>query len=217
MNNILSFECGPVATNCYLVGDEVTKRAFLVDAPKDCALLVLDALANRGWKLTEILLTHTHWDHTADCHEIQSATGAKVVVHQADVYRLTEPMSHTIWPLPFVIPAVNEFETMSGISGVLDVLGGTESINWIHTPGHTEGGVCFVDEPRHVVYAGDTLFAGSIGRTDLPGGDMTTLCNSIHDALFCLPDQTTVFPGHGPTTTIGVEKKTNPFVGQHAS
>ncbi|MBM4179168.1 MAG: MBL fold metallo-hydrolase [Ignavibacteria bacterium] len=217
MYSILAFECGPVATNCYLVGDTDAKLAFLVDAPKESLSIVLDTLASRGWKLTEILLTHTHWDHTADCHELQLATGARVVVHAEDVYRLTDPMKHTIWPLPFTIQAVTDFETISGTEGHLHVLGEAGKIKWVHTPGHTEGGVCFIDELHSVVYAGDTLFAGSIGRTDLPGGDMKTLCDSIHQVLFCLPDPTTVFPGHGPITTIGDEKISNPFVGLLAS
>jgi len=217
MNNVLTFECGPVATNCYLVGDDATKRALLIDAPKDCISPVMETLTARGWQLTEILLTHTHWDHTADCFELQTRTGANVIVHEADVYRLIEPMNHTVWPLPFTIPAVSDFETLSGGRGRLHVLRGAGTLDWFHTPGHTEGGVCFLDGPRDVVYVGDTLFAGSIGRTDLPGGDMDTLCHSIREALFLLPELTTVFPGHGPTTTIGVEKMTNPFVGLHTS
>lgn len=217
MFSIISFECGPVATNCYLVASEISKRAFLVDAPKDSLDAVSKALAVKGWTLTDILLTHTHWDHTADCFELQTRTGARVVVHKDDVYRLTDPMMHTIWPLPFTIPAVESFETVEGSAGTLSILADTAHITWVHTPGHTEGGICFLDTSAGIAYVGDTLFAGSIGRTDLPGGDMDTLCRSIREALFCLPEQTTVLPGHGPTTTIGVEKLTNPFVGLHTS
>jgi glyoxylase-like metal-dependent hydrolase (beta-lactamase superfamily II) len=126
-------------------------------------------------------------------------------------------MAHTIWPLPFVIPAVHEFEAINGSSGSLSILRKTATLDWVHTPGHTEGGICLLDRPRQVAYVGDTLFAGSIGRTDLPGGDMETLCASIKQELFCLPDATAVLPGHGPTTTIGSEKLMNPFVGVHTS
>jgi glyoxylase-like metal-dependent hydrolase (beta-lactamase superfamily II) len=217
MNKILTFECGPVATNCYLVGSDETSLAFLIDAPKDCIAPVLAALELNGWTLVDILLTHTHWDHTADCAHLQSRTGARVVVHIDDVYRLTDPMTHTIWPLPFTIPPVTVFETLTGTGGTLEILNGTASIVWVHTPGHTEGGVCFLDERQHRAYVGDTLFAGSIGRADLPGGDMETLCTSIKQELFCLPDEVIVYPGHGPVTTIGDEKQFNPFVGLHAS
>jgi glyoxylase-like metal-dependent hydrolase (beta-lactamase superfamily II) len=109
------------------------------------------------------------------------------------------------------------FETLTGTGGTLEILNGTASIVWVHTPGHTEGGVCFLDERQHRAYVGDTLFAGSIGRADLPGGDMETLCTSIKQELFCLPDEVIVYPGHGPVTTIGDEKQFNPFVGLHAS
>lgn len=217
MNKILSFECGPVATNCYLVGDESTGLAFLIDAPKDCLQPVSSSLQEHGWKLSDILLTHTHWDHTADCFELQAATGARVVVHEADVYRLTDPMAHTIWPLPFTIPAVETFESISGAGGSLPVFEGTATLRWVHTPGHTEGGICLLDETHQKAYVGDTLFAGSIGRTDLPGGNMDELCRSIKEQLFCLTDSYTVFPGHGPVTTIGAERFMNPFVGLHAS
>jgi glyoxylase-like metal-dependent hydrolase (beta-lactamase superfamily II) len=217
MNTIVTFECGPLATNCYLVGDDSSKLAFVVDAPKDSYALVLSALAERGWTLTDILLTHTHWDHTADCHELQVSTAARVVVHIDDVYRLTDPMTHTIWPPSFSIPAVHEFEAINGSSGSLSILHNTATIDWVHTPGHTEGSICLLDRPRQVAYVGDTLFAGSIGRADLPGGDMETLCTSIKQELFCLPDEVIVYPGHGPVTTIGDEKQFNPFVGLHAS
>lgn len=217
MFNVLTFECGPVATNCYLVGDDVSGLAFLVDAPKDSLRCVTEALTERGWKLSDILLTHTHWDHTADCLELQRTSDARVVVHVADVYRLTDPMAHTIWPLPFTIPAVQTFETIEGLSGMLTILAGTATIAWVHTPGHTEGGICFLDTTNELAYVGDTLFAGSIGRTDLPGGNMEELCQSIKEQLFCFADTYTIFPGHGPTSTIGAERLMNPFVGLNAS
>ena len=118
------FECGPVATNCYLVGDEGSRTAFLIDAPHGAFEPVMRVLDEMSWTLTDLLLTHTHWDHTADCARLLRQTGARVVVHEADLYRLTDPMAHTIWPLPFVIDPVldavtigNEITSLSVVSG----------------------------------------------------------------------------------------------------
>lgn len=217
MNTILTFECGPFATNCYLVGDDVSGLAFLVDTPKDSLRCVTQALAERGWTLTDILLTHTHWDHTADCFELQSATAARVYVHDADVYRLIDPEGTLTWPIPFPMHPVTTFESLTGSGGTLQVRSGTTMLEWVHTPGHTEGGVCFIMETATLTFVGDTLFAGSIGRTDLPGGNMEDLCRSIKQCLFCLPDDYAALPGHGPETTIGAERLSNPFVGLHVS
>lgn len=217
MNKILSFECGPVATNCYLVGNDATGVAVLIDAPKDCLLPVTKALEEHSWTLTDILLTHTHWDHTADCYDLQKCCGARVFVHELDVYRLKDPMAFTtIMSLSFEIPPVHDFIPVGGPSGSLVIGNGNHTIEWVHTPGHTEGGICFLDRPRGVAFVGDTLFAGSIGRTDLPGGDMDTLCASIRDVLFPLDGETIALPGHGPSTTIEFERLHNPFVGDAA-
>jgi glyoxylase-like metal-dependent hydrolase (beta-lactamase superfamily II) len=207
------FECGPVATNCYLVGDEASRTAFLIDAPHGAFEPVMRVLGEKSWTLTDLLLTHTHWDHTADCARLRRETGARVMVHEADLYRLTDPMAHTIWPLPFEIEAVhtamkigNDVASLSvGSGAVLDVL---------HTPGHTEGGICFIDKRNLRAFVGDTLFNGSVGRTDLPGGDIDKLVRSIRTQLFPLPDEMVAWPGHGPETTIGHERRTNPFAAE---
>ena len=206
------FECGPVATNCYLVGDDSTKTAYLVDAPHGAAEPVMRVLSEKGWKLTDLLLTHTHWDHTADCARLQRETGARVTVHEADLYRLTDPMAHTIWPLPFVIEPVTDVTIIDSATSHL-VLSDKRRLDVLFTPGHTEGGVCFVDRSADRVFVGDTLFNGSVGRTDLPGGDMDQLIQSIRTELFGLPEHFVAWPGHGPETTIGVERRTNPFAG----
>jgi hydroxyacylglutathione hydrolase len=146
-----------------------------------------------------------------DCAELVRRTGARVSVHPADAYRLLDPMEHTLWPLPFTIePLVpdrllEDGQTIEPAGVMLSVL---------HTPGHTEGGLCFVDHEQRRVYAGDTLFAGSVGRTDLPGGDMDILVRSITKKLFELEDDYEVYSGHGPMTTIGRERRSNPFVGE---
>ncbi|HLP28409.1 MAG TPA: MBL fold metallo-hydrolase [Candidatus Didemnitutus sp.] len=211
-----AFECGPVATMCYLVCNPALAHAYVVDAPFGCTQPVLEEAERQGCTVTDILLTHTHWDHTADCSALAAATGARVVVHAADHFRLIDPMAHTIWPLPFTItPVLNAF-SLDGVHGVLELGGGQAPLRFIHTPGHTEGGICFVDDASRYVFAGDTLFQGSVGRVDLPGGDAATLLEAIRTRLFALPDDMIVFPGHGPTTTIGDERRANPYVGKNA-
>lgn len=207
------FECGPVATNCYLIGDDATKTAYLIDAPQGAFEPVVQTLRDNGWKLTDLLLTHTHWDHTADCARLQRETGARVTVHEADLYRLTDPMAHTIWPLPFEIEAVHNAVTIGNNVSSLSV-GSGAVLDVLHTPGHTEGGICFVDSASGRAFVGDTLFTGSVGRTDLPGGDMNILIHSIRTQLFPLPHDMVAWPGHGPETTIGHERRTNPFAAQ---
>jgi len=215
MDSLLySLSAGPVATNVYLILHPESGTAVCIDAPAGCFAWVKQHLDDHACKLTELLLTHTHWDHTADAAPLVKATGAEVYVHAADLYRLTDPMNHTIWPLPFEIEPVAADHFLND-GDVLQLKGATFEV--LHTPGHTEGGVCFVDHVRHKVYAGDTLFAGSIGRTDLPGGDAELLLKSIADRLFTLPGDYVVLPGHGPTTTIGEERVTNPFVGENAN
>lgn len=207
------FECGPVATNCYLVGDEGSQTAFLIDAPHGAFEPVMRVLDEMSWTLTDLLLTHTHWDHTADCARLLRQTGARVVVHEADLYRLTDPMAHTIWPLPFVIDPVLDAVTIGNEITSLSV-GSGKTLEVLHTPGHTEGGICFVEPLAGRVFVGDTLFDGSVGRTDLPGGDMDVLIHSIRTQLFALPDEMVAWPGHGPETSIGQERRTNPFAAE---
>lgn len=210
MTDVAAFECGPVATMCYLVCHDPTGTAYVVDAPAGCTDPVVGEAASRGCRITDIVLTHTHWDHTADCAELQRRTGATVTVHTADLYRLTDPMAHTVWPLPFTIEPVTDVTVLTGSDGEITLNGRPH--RWVHTPGHTEGGICIVDDAGGRVFVGDTLFEGSVGRVDLPGGDGPTLLRSIRTRLFVLPDPTVVLPGHGPTTTIGDERRTNPFV-----
>lgn len=207
------FECGPVATNCYLVGNPASKMAYLIDAPYGAFEPVMSTLEREGWNLSDILLTHTHWDHTADCAKLQRATQARVVVHEADLYRLTDPMAHTLWPLPFEIEPVHNATLLTTADRIVTLMDGTQ-FEVLHTPGHTEGGVCFVDLQNDRVFVGDTIFNGSVGRTDLPGGDMETLIASIRTHLFPLPSTMVAWPGHGPETTIGHEKVSNPFAGE---
>ncbi len=205
---ILCIEAGPVATNGYMLMDMDSKSAVIIDAPHQSVRLFEAYAEEKELKISALWLTHTHWDHTADA-ELCAEKGMDILVHPLDAYRLLDQSAHTVWPLPFTLGNVQ----YTGIIEQGDFLTcGAWKCEVIHTPGHTEGGVCFVDRLHSCIFAGDTLFAGSIGRTDLPGGDMNSLLDSIKNSLLELPEDMIVFPGHGPLTTIGDEKESNPFL-----
>jgi glyoxylase-like metal-dependent hydrolase (beta-lactamase superfamily II) len=206
---IYPIESGPVATFGYLVTDSEAKKAVLVDAPKDCIEPFLKVLKDENLTLEKILLTHSHWDHTADAAEIQRRTKAPIYLHKDDEYRAIEPEKYLGWKLPFQIEAIKIDEFLK--EGDM-ITCGRWKFDVIHTPGHTEGGVCFIDHAMKLALVGDTLFQGSVGRTDLPGGDTETLLKSIHEKLLKLPDDYVVLPGHGEMTTIGEERANNPFL-----
>lgn len=211
MKNLTIFplEAGPVATFGYLLCDTDSKTACVIDVPYDSAEAFAAEAQKQGCDITTILLTHSHWDHTADIGKLRSIVRADVYVHQADEYRMIEPMKHTLWQLPFEIQPVNDSKFLEHHQ-VMELCGWNFEV--VHTPGHTEGGVCFLDKEKKIGFVGDTLFAGSVGRTDLPGGNFEELRNSIQRELLILPDEFVVFPGHGPHTTIGQERRTNPFL-----
>lgn len=210
MPTLHAYEAGPVATIGYLIIDADHGLAIAIDAPKGSAEAMLEQVHANGVRLAALLLTHTHWDHTADAATLVQATGCDVYVHRDDVYRLTDPMRHTVWPLPFTIDAVHPTHVLQGGE---ELTFGATTLQVLHTPGHTEGGLCFVDAASQRVFVGDTIFQGSVGRCDLPGGDMEVLIASIHEKLFTLPDDLTLHPGHGPASTLAVERITNPYVG----
>jgi len=208
---IKTFASGPVATNAYLVFSEEGSSAIVVDAPMDSADVVASSARKNGVEPEALILTHTHWDHTADAVKMKGLWPRMMVyVHPDDEYRLAEPMKHTIWPVPFQLdPLTPDVHLYHGQR--LQLAGLTLEVR--HTPGHTEGGVALYCAEEKAVFVGDTLFAGSVGRTDLPGGDWETLVASIWQQLLTLPDDTVVYPGHGPATTIGEERQSNPFLG----
>jgi glyoxylase-like metal-dependent hydrolase (beta-lactamase superfamily II) len=211
MNDLTTLEAGPVSTRGYLVADPETLTAVVIDTPLGVCQPFADLAEQNGYSIAAILLTHSHWDHTADCAALQRRTGAPVYLHPADAYRLTDPMAHTIWPLPFTIEPVTEYIPLAHGQ---DLSFGSLRFHVLHTPGHTEGGVCFVQGAHSRVFAGDTLFNGSVGRVDLPGGDEEELLASIRRELFALPDETVVYCGHGPETTIGRERVENPYAAE---
>jgi glyoxylase-like metal-dependent hydrolase (beta-lactamase superfamily II) len=202
---------GPLAENCWLVG--VAPRCAIVDPGAESERIVA-AVERRGLLPEQILLTHGHVDHIAHCAQVAERYGVGVWVHRADLPYLEGPQ----WP---------ELEALLGArpcpppAGFLDesvpheVAGLTLRV--LHTPGHTPGGVCLVDEASRTILVGDTLFAGSVGRTDLPGGDWPSLVRSIRERLFPLPGDWRLLPGHGPETSLDVERAENPFVGAFAA
>lgn len=201
-------ESGPFATFGYLVYCNETRFGLVIDVPLDSSQIFIDYAKKHDINIKFVFLTHTHWDHTADVPKLLKSTNAKLFVNQLDEYRISEPMKHTLMPLPFELEPVKAdfyFQDNQKIS-----LGNLE-IEVRFTPGHTEGGTTFIFHEEKKVFSGDTLFYGSIGRVDLPGGSYNILLDSIREKLFSLDDDYEVYSGHGPKTTIGFEKMTNPF------
>jgi glyoxylase-like metal-dependent hydrolase (beta-lactamase superfamily II) len=205
---IACVEAGPVATNGYIVADTNAGQAIIIDAPHQSYPVYRIIMEHLKVQPTALWLTHSHWDHTADAAQI-AADGLEIWIHEADLHRLTDPMSHTIWPLPFHIEPV---QTNLFLQDKQQLHCGDWTFTVLHTPGHTQGGVCFICQEYDCAFVGDTIFAGSIGRTDLPGGDMNQLIESIHQQLMNLNEDTVIFPGHGELSTIGQEKEDNPFL-----
>ena len=202
---------GPIMANCYILGCEETLDAAVID-PGDEVERILATLERRGLKTKYILNTHGHFDHVGGNRRLKQATGAEILIHDLDAPMLAELDAAARM---FGLRAENSPPPDRTLKDGDRVEIGTLALTVLHTPGHTPGGVCFYGDG--VVFAGDTLFAGSIGRTDFPGGDFDTLASSIRQRLFTLPDAVKVLPGHMGPTTIAREKHYNPLVGIGAS
>ena len=197
---------GPLGVNCYILGDENTREAMVID-PGGNARDILHALEQNRLKVSAIVNTHAHFDHVLALNDIRAATHAPFLLHAAEVPILAAAERsagsfgmHVTQPQP-PDRLLNDGD---------EVTAGAITLKVLHTPGHTPGGICLWQDNQ--VFVGDTLFQGSIGRTDFPGGDYATLMQSIRDKLLPLAEDTVVYPGHGPSTTIGEEKQLNPFV-----
>ncbi|MCW7753227.1 MBL fold metallo-hydrolase [Desulfobotulus sp. H1] len=204
---IRSLAVGPIMANCFIAGCEKTREAVVID-PGDEGDRILMALAEEKLTVKYILNTHGHFDHVAANRRLKEVTGAEICIHPDDAPMLGQLASMA---MSFGLRAENSPPCDLPLRGGEEIRFGEEVLKVIHTPGHSPGGLSFAGDG--FVFVGDTLFAGSIGRTDLPGGSYNTLIASIRERLFPLGDAVRVYCGHGPDTTIGSEKRFNPFAG----
>jgi glyoxylase-like metal-dependent hydrolase (beta-lactamase superfamily II) len=202
----------PFMKNGYVLADEVAREGVLID-PGDEAGELLDLVEANGLRIGHVLLTHAHFDHITGVGRVKAILGCPVVLH-ADDLPLYEAAVEQGFAFGLPVqrqPPPDRFYAAGDVFRF-----GRYEVRAHHTPGHSPGGVCLEviepGSPAKTLIVGDTLFAGSIGRTDLPGGDMQTLLTSIRDVLFAFGDAAVVYPGHGPSTTIGRERRTNPFL-----
>jgi hydroxyacylglutathione hydrolase len=201
-------EVGPLACNCYVVGDASTNEAMVIDPGGD-ATDITAAIDARKLTITAIVATHAHFDHLIAAEVVRAHTGAPLYLHDGDRPLLDWFQESGLLFLGAKLPPPPAIDT-SPAEGDRLVAGATELVV-LHTPGHSPGSISLVSDAA--LFPGDVLFADSIGRSDLPGGDSDTLVASIHGKLFELDDDVPVYPGHGPATTIGRERRFNPFVG----
>jgi hydroxyacylglutathione hydrolase len=199
---------GPLQCNCSILGDETSREAIVVD-PGDDVSRILAILQQHQLTVKQIVITHAHIDHIAGAHRLKQLTGTPVLYNQLDLPLVKMMDIQASWlgistpevPAPDDTLEDGKLVTITNLAGSI-----------LHTPGHTEGSVCLYLPQQALLLAGDTLFAGSVGRTDLPGGNTRKLLASIHNRLLTLPDEVTVIPGHGPKTSIGSERESNPFM-----
>lgn len=202
------FPVGPLQCNCSIIGDDTTREAMVID-PGDDIQNVLALLRKHNLQVKQIVITHAHIDHVGGAMKLRAATGAPILLNQNDYDLLKMLDVQAAW---IGVPTPGKVEIDHSLNPGETVTAGSHTATVLHTPGHTEGSICLYFPAEQKLIAGDTLFAGSIGRTDLPGGSMQKILQSLHHTLLALPDETVVVPGHGPLTTIGEERESNPFL-----
>jgi hydroxyacylglutathione hydrolase len=199
---------GPLHCNCSVIGDEMTREAMVID-PGDDIDAVLALVRKHNLQVKQIVITHAHIDHVGGAMKLRAATGAPILLNQNDYDLLQMLDAQAEW---IGVPPPGAVEIDHSVSTGDKVAAGSHTAQILHTPGHSEGSICLYFAAEKKLIAGDTLFAGSIGRTDLPGGSMQKILRSLHDTVLALPDDTVVVPGHGELTTIGEERDSNPFL-----
>lgn len=194
---------------CYIIGDESSKTCALID-PAFETKMILNEVRQKGYKVTHLINTHCHSDHTAGNADIIAATGAKLLIHKLDAKQLTSNANST-FSSAFGGKGSPEPDILLDDNDMINI--GDTSLKVLHTPGHSAGSICLYTDGH--VFTGDTLFIGGVGRTDLPGGSMQQLLKSIHEKIYTLPGETKIWPGHDygqfPHSTVDSEKRTNPF------
>jgi glyoxylase-like metal-dependent hydrolase (beta-lactamase superfamily II) len=204
---IRSIPVGMNQTNCYIVGCEKTQQGAVIDPGGEGKRIVRE-IERIGLDIRYVLITHAHFDHIGGIAKVVEATGAKLAIHPNEQPLLEADGGASLWGLEVEPSPPPDIELSDG--QVLTV--GELTFEVLFTPGHSPGGVTFYEADEGVAFDGDLLFANGVGRTDLPGGDTSTLMHSITDVLFALPDDTIIYAGHGPKTTVGQEKQSNPWV-----
>jgi hydroxyacylglutathione hydrolase len=199
---------GPLQCNCSIIGDETTREAMVID-PGDEIADVLAIVQKHNLQVKQIVITHAHIDHVGGAMKLRAVTGAPIVLNHNDYTLLKMLDLQAAW---IGMASPGKVEIDHSIAEADKITAGSLSADVLHTPGHTEGSICLYFPAERKLIAGDTLFAGSIGRTDLPGGSFEKIIDSLHGKLMALPDETVVVPGHGPITTIAEERASNPFL-----
>ena len=199
---------GLLQCNCSILGDETSREAIVID-PGDDIPRIQAILDRHHLTVKQIIITHAHIDHIAGAHRLQQLTGAPILYNQLDLPLVKMMDIQAAW-IGVPTPKVTAPDDNLSDGRTVSIAGLTGTV--LHTPGHTPGSSCLYLPDHTLLIAGDTLFAGSVGRTDLPGGNTNQLLTSIHQRLLTLPDEVIVIPGHGPKTTIGEERESNPFI-----
>ncbi len=199
---------GPLQCNCSILGDEATREAMVID-PGDDIEQVVAVITRHQLQVKQIVVTHAHIDHVGGAMKLKRLTGAPILLNQNDLALLKMLDEQAAW---IGVPPPGQVAIDQNLADADQLRAGSLAATVLHTPGHTEGSVCLYLPAEKTLIAGDTLFAGSIGRTDLPGGSFEKILRSLHGPVMALPDETLVVPGHGPVTTIGEERQSNPFL-----